>query len=73
MSNIIQKVFYHMSERFMRHHIFLPAVMTEFSLYNSTTVKAIFLSPLGYMRHLEIFLKNKYKLYRNTFFFVTNN
>ena len=71
MGNVEKEMSNHVPEGFFWHNIFLAAYMTITSLYNGTTVKAILFISLRDMRQSKIFLKNKYKIYKQSFFFVT--
>lgn len=71
MGNIIKKVSNHMPECFFWHQVFLAAMVTKRTLYYRTAIQAVFFFSMGNMRHLKNFLKNKYKIYKLAFFFVT--
>lgn len=59
-----------MQESLFRFRIFLPANMAISSLHRSAAVQAILFFSLGNMRQCKILLKNKYKKYKQPFFFV---
>ena len=71
MGDVVKEMGNHVPEGFFRHNIFLATYMAKASLHNTATIQAIFLFSLRNMRHSKNFLKNKYKKYKPTFFFVT--
>ena len=71
MCDVIKKMSDHMPESFLWLHILLAAYMAVFTLHRSATVQAILFFSLGVMRHSKIWVKNKYKKYKLSFFFVT--
>ena len=70
MRDIVKEMGNHMPEGLFRYNIFLATVLAIMPLYNGAAVKAIFLLAFGDMRQRKIFLKNKYKKYKLSFFFV---
>src|SRR5688572_4677178 len=71
MGNVVEKMGDHVPEGLFRNHVFLPANMTVMSLHDRAAIQAIFLFALGNMGQCKILLKNKYKIYKQAFFFVT--
>lgn len=71
--DVVEKMCHHVPEGFMRHHIFLAAILAILPLYDGTTIKAVPFFSLWNMRHVKILLKNKYKKYIKAFFFVTKH
>ncbi len=73
MGNVIQEMLCHVPECFMRHHIFLAAILTIFTLYNCTAIQTILFFSLWYMRHYKFFLKISTKNTRLLSFSLLNN
>lgn len=71
--DVVEKMCHHVPEGFMRHHIFLAAILAISSFYYGTTIKAVLFFSLWNMGHVKILLKNKYKKYIKAFFFVTKH
>jgi hypothetical protein len=67
--DVVQEMPYHVPEGFMGHHIFLPAMLAIFSLYNGAAVQTVFIFPLRNMRHVKFSLKIGTKTYRPAFLF----
>ena len=59
-----------MPKSFFWFYIFLATNMTVSSLYDRAAVQTILFFSLGNMRQCKILLKNKYKKYKQPFFFV---
>ena len=71
MGDIIKKMREHMPESFLRHNVFLPAIVAIRPLNQGAAVQAVFLFSFGYMRQGNFFLKISTKTYKKPFFFVT--
>lgn len=71
MRDIVKKMDDHMPKCFLRHYVFLPADMTVPALYDRTAIQTIFLLAQWDVGQCKILLKNKYKKYKQPFFFVT--
>ena len=70
MGDVVKEMSNHVPKGFFRHYIFLATYMAIASLYNTATIQAILLLSLRNMGQSKNFLKNKYKKYKPTFFFV---
>ena len=71
MGDVVKEMGNHVPESFFGNYILLPAHMTVSPLHGRTAIQAIFLFSLRNVGHRKIFLKNKYKKYKPSFFFVT--
>lgn len=71
MSNVVKEMLDQVSEAFPYQYIFLPADMAVAAMHQSAAIQAVLFFTFLSVTHRLIFLKNKYKLYKNCFFFVS--
>ncbi len=71
MRDIVKKMSDHMPESLFRHDVLLSANVAVPAFYDRTAIQAIFLLSKWNVGQCKILLKNKYKMHKQAFFFVT--
>lgn len=71
MCDIVKEMGDHMPESLFRHDVLLAANVAVPAFNDRTAIQAIFLLSKWNVGQCKILLKNKYKMYKQAFFFVT--